>query len=94
MAHHGAADEVGREDAPDLAPLFGPESRAEVPLTGRIDSLGDAVAVPGSAVVYKHISISDGPHRLQGDGPFGILVFAFDDFVSYAFTGGLNLRKR
>ncbi|MCA9545946.1 MAG: IgGFc-binding protein, partial [Myxococcales bacterium] len=57
-------------------------------------NLADAVAVPGSEVVYKHLSISDGPHRLQGDGPFGILVFAFDDFVSYAFAGGLNLRKR
>ncbi len=57
-------------------------------------NLADAIAVPGSERVYKHIEISDGPHRVTGDQPFGIMVFAFDDFVSYAFTGGLNLEKR
>ncbi|MEZ4464669.1 MAG: hypothetical protein R3F43_09250 [bacterium] len=34
-----------------------------------------------------------GVHRLTGNQPFGIIVYAFDDFVSYAFTGGLNLEK-
>jgi hypothetical protein len=56
--------------------------------------LGDAQPIPGSTRVFKHISVSDGPHRLQANRPFGILVVAYDDFVSYAFTGGLNLRKR
>jgi hypothetical protein len=40
------------------------------------------------------VTLSDGAHRIQGDQAFGILVLAFDDFVSYAFTGGLNLMKR
>ena len=35
----------------------------------------------------------DGVHHMQGDRPFGIRVAAFDDFVSYAFTGSLDLRK-
>ncbi|MCB9538861.1 MAG: IgGFc-binding protein [Myxococcales bacterium] len=56
--------------------------------------LGDAQPIPGSTRVFKHVSVSDGPHRLQANRPFGILVVAYDDFVSYAFTGGLNLRKR
>ena len=56
--------------------------------------LRNATAVPGMERVFMHIPISDGPHRLSGDRAFGILVVAFDDFVSYAFTGGLNLTKR
>lgn len=67
---------------------------AAIMLDGQPLNLGDAVAVPGTGRVYKHLSIGDGAHRLTGDSPFGILVFAFDDFVSYAFTGGLNLTKR
>lgn len=64
-------------------------------LDGQPVDLGrGAEAVPGTTRVYKHVEITDGPHRVQGDAPFGILVFAFDDFVSYAFTGGLNLEKR
>lgn len=67
---------------------------ASVLLDGADVPLADATAVPGSGRVFKHVSVSDGPHRLQSNRPFGILVFAFDDFVSYAFTGGLNLTKR
>jgi hypothetical protein len=67
---------------------------AAIMLDGQPLNLNDAVAVPGTGRVYKHLSITDGAHRLSGDSPFGILVFAFDDFVSYAFTGGLNLTKR
>jgi hypothetical protein len=70
------------------------DANAMVALDGVPLNLADALPVPGSARVYKHISVSDGPHHLNGDTPFGILVVAFDDFVSYAFTGGLNLRKR
>ena len=59
-----------------------------------VDLAAGVEAVPGTGRVFKHIEIGDGPHRIQGDAPFGLLVFAFDDFVSYAFTGGLNLEKR
>ena len=55
--------------------------------------LGDAIPIVGSPFVFKHISIDDGPHRIVGRGNFGILVYAYDDFVSYAFPGGLNLTK-
>ncbi|MCA9524984.1 MAG: IgGFc-binding protein, partial [Myxococcales bacterium] len=53
-----------------------------------------ATRVPGTNRVFKHVPLDDGAHRVTGDAPFGVLVFAFDDFVSYAFTGGLNLEKR
>ncbi len=56
--------------------------------------LDDAEAIPGAEAVFAHLTIEDGPHRLVGSRPFGILVYAYDDYVSYAFTGGLNLNKR
>ncbi len=38
--------------------------------------------------------LEDGPHRLAGNRPFAIIVFAYDRYVSYAFAGGLDLGKR
>lgn len=69
-----------------------PDTRVE--LDGVAIDLGVGEAIPGSTQVFRHLQISDGPHRLSGNGAFGILVYAFDDYVSYAFTGGLNLEKR
>ncbi len=34
-------------DDPAFAPLFGPDSRAEVPITGRLDRLGDGIVIDG-----------------------------------------------
>ena len=62
-------------------------------LDGAPVDLASGTPVPGSTRVYRHLPIADGPHRVAGDAPFGILVYAYDDFVSYAFTGGLNLEK-
>jgi hypothetical protein len=60
---------------------------------GPVD-LGMALPVPGSDFVYTHIELTrDGPQKLLGAMPFGIIVYAYDDFVSYAFTGGINLTK-
>ena len=66
----------------------------QVNLDGGPIDLSGATPIPGSGYAFQHLSIEDGAHELAGSGPFGILVFAFDDFVSYAFTGGLNLTKR
>ncbi|MEZ4464664.1 MAG: hypothetical protein R3F43_09225 [bacterium] len=71
------------------------DADTEIPLDDQPVNLAQgAEAVPGTTRVYKHVPLTDGPHRVTGDAPFGVLVFAFDDFVSYAFTGGLNLEKR
>lgn len=66
----------------------------EVTLDGQPVDLDDAVLIPGSEYRYTYVEIGDGPHRVSGTRPFGIVAFAFDDWVSYAFTGGLNLNKR
>ena len=36
---------------------------------------------------------NDGVHRVQSDYPVGVLVYGFDAFVSYAYTGGTDLRE-
>ena len=37
------------------------------------------------------IAIEPGVHTMQADTRFGIVAYAYDDYVSYAFTGGLDL---
>jgi len=49
--------------------------------------------IPSQNYLRVHIPLADGPHTIVGDSPFGLIVYAYDDFVSYAFTGGLNLAK-
>lgn len=70
------------------------DADTELTLDGQPLDLAGADGVPGTSRVYKHVSLTDGGHRIRGNRPFGIIVYAFDDYVSYAFTGGLNLEKR
>ena len=67
---------------------------ATIDLDGAPVDLSMATPVPGAQQIYAHVRIEDGPHTVRGDRAFGILVYAFDDYVSYAFTGGQNLIKR
>jgi hypothetical protein len=53
-----------------------------------------AEPVLGSRYMALHVPVGDGAHRVEATSPFGLLVYAYDRFVSYAYTGGLNLTKR
>jgi hypothetical protein len=66
---------------------------AQIQLDGELVDMADAEPVPGTGRVYKHIELRRGSHHLTSTRPFGILVYGYDDFVAYAFTGGLNLEK-
>jgi hypothetical protein len=66
----------------------------EIVLDGLPVDLSTAQSITGSNNQYMYVELSDGAHHITANQPFGITVFAFDDFVSYAFTGGLNLTKR
>jgi hypothetical protein len=66
---------------------------ATLTLDGAALSLDGGVAVPGDTHLIHHVALRRGAHHLTGSAPFGILLYAYDDFVSYAFTGGLDLRK-
>ena len=50
----------------------------------------------GDAWQVTIVKVSAGPHQivsLTGD-TFGLMVYAYDDYVSYAYPGGMNLEKR
>jgi hypothetical protein len=49
--------------------------------------------VEGTGVRYLRVRIADGPHRMEARVPFGIEVHGYDCNVSYAYGGGLDLRK-
>ena len=63
-------------------------------LDGEVLDLSSALPIQGAPQKYIHVELDDGGHTLFGTAPFSIMVTAYDDFVSYAFTGGLNLSKR
>ncbi|MFW5966297.1 MAG: IgGFc-binding protein [Persicimonas sp.] len=46
--------------------------------------------------VTAHVPVDAGPHYIASENQirFGIVVYGYDDYVSYAYTGGLNLKKR
>ncbi len=46
-------------------------------------------------IARAHIPVEPGPHFVESQNqiPFGIIVYGYDDYVSYAFTGGLDLTK-
>lgn len=62
-------------------------------LDGQAVDMGRAASIAGSGYVFVDVPIDDGAHRVVGESPLGIIVYAYDDWVSYAFTGGLNLVK-
>lgn len=66
---------------------------AELTLDGAPLALPDPQPVPGTNAVFGHLELAPGSHRLRARRPFGIVVYGFDDFVGYAFSGGLNLEK-
>ncbi|MGH1345738.1 MAG: IgGFc-binding protein [Nannocystales bacterium] len=49
--------------------------------------------VDGVAFGYAHLSVAAGPHVIEGDLPFGIVVSGHADDVSYGYVGGSGVAK-
>ena len=41
-----------------------------------------------------HLRLDSGVHTIEANRPFGLIVYAYDDYVSYAFPAGLDLTPR
>lgn len=64
---------------------------AEVQLDGTV--IPDAEFSPIGSGTYEDatVSVAPGVHVLEGDAPFGIQAYGFNNAVSYGYPGGLNL---
>lgn len=49
--------------------------------------------LPDESMLLAHIEVDPGPHFIRSNVPFGLVVYGYDNYVSYAYTGGLNLTK-
>ncbi len=48
--------------------------------------------VGATGLTYARLRVTDGPHKITASHKFGIEVYGYDCNVSYAFSGGNNLR--
>jgi hypothetical protein len=67
----------------------------ELTLDGEAVDIGqlDPIPIEGTNEILLHVPVDAGPHQISANSRFGIVVYGFDDYVSYSYTGGLNLRK-
>jgi hypothetical protein len=67
----------------------------------------DGVAIPDAARLelrqaeldgttwdFYNVAVEAGYHTMKSEQPFGIVVYAYDDYVSYAFPVGLDLKPK
>lgn len=48
--------------------------------------------VPGGYTVYR-VSVGTGQHTISSPDPIGVTVYGYDRYVSYGYTGGLDLTR-
>ncbi|MBA2664706.1 MAG: IgGFc-binding protein [Bradymonadaceae bacterium] len=48
---------------------------------------------PDQTMMRAHIPVGDGPHTISAPLAFGLVAYGYDNYVSYAYTGGLDLVK-
>ena len=53
----------------------------------------DYEKVDDSNWLISHIEVEPGPHQIEANSPFGLVVYGYDNYVSYSYTGGLDLTK-
>ncbi len=53
----------------------------------------DHEILDGGTHIMAHIEVEPGPHQISSNIPFGLIVYGYDNYVSYAYTGGLDLTK-
>jgi len=49
--------------------------------------------IPGSMWYRQYLDTNDGVHKITANKPVGLYVYGFSQYVSYAYTAGLDLLK-
>ena len=63
----------------------------EITLDGNPLPMADATPIDGSVWLFKHWSVEAGVHKLSAQTPIGLVIYGYDDFVSYALPAGFDL---
>ncbi len=63
-----------------------------VSMNGSPISQSEFEAVGDGEYSRAWVDLSVGVYHVDGDGPFGIMVYGYDQYVSYGYAGGLNLQ--
>ena len=69
---------------------------ATVELDGAVidpDAWDDAGDIDGTTWRVATVVVPDGRHYVESDVDFGLLVYGYDQDVSYGYPGGLDLEK-
>jgi len=62
--------------------------------TRELEDLEHYEAFPDEGVARAHIEVDEGPHTISSPSrDFSFISYGYDDYVSYAYTGGLDLAK-
>lgn len=80
-----APDKYARDYVNIIAPASATVFLDDLPVT-RWESVGD-----GSVWKILRREISDGVHFIEADEPVAVVVYGYDDYVSYGYPAGLNL---
>jgi hypothetical protein len=59
-----------------------------------VSTLDTYQTLPNANFSRVHIPVEPGPHEISANVDFGIVAYGYHDYVSYAYTGGLDLAKR
>ena len=54
---------------------------------------GEPTPVGETGWGLTRVEVDAGVHRMSGSQPFGVLVYGFGSYTSYAVPGGLDLRS-
>ncbi|GAB4290289.1 MAG: hypothetical protein Kow0090_03330 [Myxococcota bacterium] len=49
--------------------------------------------IPNTQFMVNKLQVNDGIHTIYASEPVGVMVYGFDQYVSYAYTGGLDLKR-
>jgi len=69
-----------------VAPAVSDVSFDDVPVTEGWEPVGD-----GEEWRVRRFQIGDGVHFINSDEPLSVVVYGYDQYVSYGYPGGLNL---